>query len=462
MNHSDSQRDEGVEIPRLPQDIEAEKAVLEAVMLDNRIIHDVAGRIGVGAFYDERHRNIWRAMMALAADDEAIDLLTIKARLVDQGIGDKVATRDILGVSNTIPAAANVGRYVDRLVELDGRRRIYATTRRLNEQILGAGLDCEEAVEELAAVIDSVSRKSEEGEADPSIDRHTKEWLNRLEKMYSGETSQGISTGIAVLDRLLGGGFAMQRMVGVAALPKMGKTKLALSILGHLALEHEFAADVWYTDGPGWAISRELIAWKSGVPTDRMEAPQRLSTDQWRDLIGIAPDVQESAINVYPKGTPHIRDIKMRTKARLSRLGDKPMVLVVDYLQNCTAGYSGPGSERLNITDCSRELAALRTDHDNLLVIVLLQFNREATKRDMPSWTDLYGASQLEKDLDHLLIFHRPAELDDHADAKEKRKGILWHALTKHGPTGRSPMFCDLSVNQFAALEDRYEFRGAS
>src|SRR5699024_10011305 len=139
------------------------------------------------------------------------------------------------------------------------------------------------------------------------------------------------------------------------------------------------------------------------------------------------------------------------------KLGGKPLVLVVDYLQNCTAGHSGPSAERLNITDCSRALAALRTDYPNIIVLCLLQFNRQGAHREMPMPADLYGASQLEKDLDRLFIFRRPAELREDARPEEKRKGILWHALTKHGPTGQIAMFSDLARNRFESLESRYE-----
>jgi len=265
-----------------------------------------------------------------------------------------------------------------------------------------------------------------------------------------------VPTGIEPFDDLTGG-IHLQRFTGVAARPGMGKSKLVFCITHELVTEHGFAADIWYTDGAGYAIPREMaIKGAKSIDSRMLERPKLLDEYQWAQLTSQVATIKDLPINIYQRGTPHIRDIALTTKARLADLDGQPMVLVVDYCQNVTAGHTGGSAERLNITDVSRTLAALRTDHENLTVIGLLQFNKQADSRSIPLPGDLYGSSQLEKDLDHLLIFHRPDEKNEEATIEDKREGILWHAKTKHGPSGKRLMYCDLGKNVFAGMDDRH------
>jgi replicative DNA helicase len=428
-----------------PRNVDAERALLGSVLLDQRTITETGTIVTASQFWRESHRVIWATMLELVEEDTDIDVITLGEKLDAKGKLEKAGGPNMLvRLSNEVPSSANAKQYARIVREHYMRRQMIDECEIVSSGLYETdGIDSDVAADRLSKLCQRVTRGLV-GDDDPSIKRHTQDWFERLEKLSRSETASGFPTGIVPIDELLGGGLQMQRLTSIAALPKMGKSKLAFSIMGQLVLEHGFAADVWYTDGPGYAIPREMATWSgTKLSTGELENPRVLDEFQWAQLTKEVGTIKGLDVNVYDKGTPHIRDI--------------PLLVVVDYLQNTTAGHKGSSAERLNISDASRTLAALRTDHPNLTIIALMQFNRSAAERAIPSPHDLHGSSQLEKDLDHLLILHRPAELDDDAGEDEKRRGIIWHAMTKHGATGKRFMYCDLGKNNFAGPENRYD-----
>jgi replicative DNA helicase len=445
------------DIKEPPHDDNAEKALIGCVLLDNRVIAEVGDTIRAKMFYRESHRHIWRSIIGLADEGEDVDVVTLCSKLDDIGRLDKVGGANVIArLSNEVPSTANAKSYARIVREMYMRREMLAVVSDVQHNLYKQdGMDSEKAADKLTQACQLVTQTTVDDE-DPSFKRHAGDWIERIEAIYRGEDMGGIPTGIEPYDDLTGGMF-MQRFTGIAGLPGIGKSKLAFRIVEELVSEHGFAADIWYTDGAGWAIAREMAVARSGaLDTTVLENPKLMNEHQWADLTKQIAHIKDMPGRVFQKGTPHIRDIALTTKARLAEIGDQPMVLVVDYCQNVTAGHSGANAERLNITDVSRTLAALRTDHENLTVIGLMQFTKAAENKAIPTPGDLYGSSQLEKDLDHLLIFHRPDEKDEEATQEDKRAGILWHAKTKHGPSGKRMMYCDLGKNIFAELDDRY------
>lgn len=437
-----------------PHNEQAEASLVGAVFLDNRIMLEAGKIVTHQDFWRESHRVIWRAFEELHELDRTIDVVTVGDYLDDHGKLDKVGGANVLvRFSNDVPSTAGAKSWAETVREKALRRKVLAEAQDVARGIQSGELDADKATEMLGKTIQSVSTVSGQGE-DPSIKSVAKRWFNRLEAIQSGELTPGFVTGIEPLDDLLcGNGPALQRYIGMAALPKMGKSKLAFSAVGELCERHGFAGDIWYTDGPDFHFVRENVSRKARVDVRKLEDTKLLTEAEWPRVIQHLGTVKDWDVNVHAEGTPHIRDIVLTTRARLAEADGKPFVLCVDYLQNCDAGHTGSSAERLNITDTSRALAALRTDYPNLLIIALMQFNREGGKREMPRYTDLYGASQIEKDVDHLFILHRPGELDEQATEQDKRKGILWHCLTKHGPTGQKAVHCELEYSSFSGVQ---------
>jgi replicative DNA helicase len=247
--------------------------------------------------------------------------------------------------------------------------------------------------------------------------------------------------------------FSPGKLVGIAALPKMGKSRLAAAIAGHMVSEHGFTGSVWYTDGAGWHWPRDQIARRAGISTSKLDNPRMMGEHDWARVTAQVQEVKEWPVHIHARGRPHIRDIMLSTKQRLAEHPDRVHVLVVDYVQNVTAGIRG--DKRANVDAAIDGLRELRTDHPNLLILALMQFNRGASQKSIPSWTDLKESSTLEQALDSLFIFHRPAMLDDNASAEDKKKGILWLALTKFDEPKRKALRCDLARLKFDAYSGR-------
>lgn len=440
-----------------PHNEDAERNVLGSIMLNNDVLLEVQPICEPAHFYRESHRCIARAIWSLSEDGEPVDVTTVLARLDTMGQVERAGQNAVVRLANDVPSSANAASYAKIVRELHDRRRMIRVCESTTSRLYGSAdeYDSECASDDVMAVAQAV-RAGRTAETDYSIKAHLREEFNRIERLTRGEGMPHFKTGIPAIDdnEDFVDNFTDSKIIGIAAKPKMGKSKLANRISGHWVQNHGFACDQWYCDGRGSHWGVDNISRLANVDSRKLtRRPGTMSEAEWSRVTKFFGEVSHWDVTNYNIGSPHIRDIVLTTKKRLADLnGEKPLVLVVDYMQKVQADADSDEGVKRKVIE---ELCALRTDNKNLVILMLAQFNRGSNQQAMPRPDQLKGSSAIEQGLDSLYIWHRPKLYDVDAEPDEKNKGLLWLALTKFTSPGVAKLYADMSTSQFEKFSDR-------
>src|SRR3989344_1845804 len=227
---------DGLRVP--PQTLESEQAFLGALMIRAEAMSECVDVIAADAFYAEKHRIIYRAMLALFGKNEPVDLESVRARLADDGQLEHIGGASYLALlASEVPAASNARHYAGQVQKKYMLRSLISA----GEYVAELGFD-EGA--ELDETLDKAEKKIYEVTSTPTLSKFTSlrealgEAWARLEHLHEHrDEMRGIRTGFADLDQMLAG-LQKSDLVILAARPSMGKTSLALDIARQTAVEH--------------------------------------------------------------------------------------------------------------------------------------------------------------------------------------------------------------------------------
>lgn len=428
-------------LEQVPKSIEAEQALIGCLLIDHRTYVEASRIVTTDSFYLEKHRLIWRSAADIIERTDALDVAMLIDDLTAKGCLEPCGGIDaVLTISRNVPSALNARHYARAVSESYRLRRLQQVAHSVAVGIGGADYGIDEAVTDLTEEIGRAIEGS--GEKPTKAKEILKEWYNRYEQRVLGKEDRYISTGIMAVDEVLDGGISLGRYYLIAALRKMGKTKLAVAIICHLLREQGFSCDFWYTDGMAVDLMQEFIAHETGVSTALLDDAKRLNEGQQSAVTGAFERIRSWPLNIYAKGRPDVHQIALTARHKASAGGRH--IVVVDYIQNIDGGFK---TELENVSEVSRTLASLRDD--GIVILGLAQFNREASKEDLPKAHHLRFGTQIEQDINHMLIFHRPAVAIENSSFDDQQQGILDHCLTKHGPTNRVLLNCDMGCLKF-------------
>jgi len=458
----------------LPHDEELEKTIIGVILNDPDRYAQVAGTLRPEHFFKPRTREIYRAIEAVADREDRPSFLAVSSWMVEKDIDidDSYLSR-VTDLSHVFGGAdmVDLEARADTLVELYSRRGLMQEYQ-ASWSRLQSGDDAEEVAGDVEQKTDSLL---DDG---PDDDYSIVDYCKDHEALVDGERDKYFDTGMGVIDDVLGGGVALNRFYLLSALSGHGKSRLATAIAAKLLGRHDnFHVDWWYVDGHKRDVYQQLVAHCGPVHSMYLDRPHdvpdnlhhELETNKMEGAGAVKGWEDEGRLRVFAEGEPDLRRIKMTSQRRAAQV-DGPYLLVVDYIQRVDAGFDGERSDYKNVRRTSRTLNDLKS-LDNTSVLGLGQFNRSAGKGEgMPSLRQMRGASQLEDDANHALIWHRSGQQqaeggDDPPDELELRCGVLNHAKSKHTRTGARTVYCDLarcmfqrwspSVAQEAIRQDR-------
>lgn len=459
-----------IEVREQPHNDEAELCCIGAVLIFNLSFYEVEEVLGADAwrcFYRETSRIIWRAMSEIfeAFDGDVttnvIDIITLADHLSARGLLDKIGGPHYLArLSSDVPSAANVVYYA-RIVRKYHLLRTYAVkARQFVERTYDPAEDPDALIRDMTG--DLAQLITPAGDRRKTALATDQAWGERFDALLAGRVA-GYSTGIAQLDALLDGGLQLSRSYYLGGLTKMGKSTLAIHLAAQWAFKHGGAVDWWSVEMSEEDLEDKFLGWKTGfspsylVERLRAQGPTAKNDKMFADLIKARAEFCEADIEFEVCGSPDIRHIESATLARQTRLqGQKPLMLVVDYMQNLTNGNS-KSNEYERLSEISRRLNGISKDR-KIVVIVLFQFDKEAEKtwlnqRKIPRFSNLRGTSQAGNDANHFLILHRNWR-DKPGDDKNIRYTEILQDLSRHGRLGESvALDCDLATCRFSEWE---------
>ena len=387
-----------------PQEVGVEKAVLGAMLVDNRAIAPVADILGdESAFYNSAHRKIYAAILELHRKNEPADQVTITNVLEAAGQAEEVGGAPVVaGIAGEVYTAANAEFHARIVLEAAIRRRLIDSCTQTIEEAYRKTEDVHEIIDRAEQRALAVGRGVHTAEPVSWSDAVSAA-ADRIEWAadHPGEVP-GLSTGIPHLDQILGG-LEGSTLYVLAARPSEGKTAVGLAIARNVALRGI----------PVQFVSREMPARALGLrgvsqaARVNMQAARlgRLSERGWDHLVAAIPG--EGRLPIRCDDTS-VTATEVRASARRAvRKGAK--LVVVDYLQIVDPPPGRYGNREQEVAAISRTMKAMAKELD-VPVLVLAQISRAVESREnrRPQLQDLRESGSIENDADVVMFLYRP------------------------------------------------------
>src|ERR1700728_4199651 len=431
----------------LPANLDAERFVLGAILMDDALYIQVAGALEAEDFSLEKHRRIFLRMGELYARGDRIDRVTVANELMKQNQLESVdGITYLVSLDEGLPTLANLESYVDIVKDKAILRRIIFTSRNLIDRcIIGE----EEPDQILASAEDSLLKLGDTRAADALV--NPKQILDSFEGginafLDPSKRIKGLSTGFLKLDEMTGG-LHEGELIILAARPSMGKTALALNIAQHVAMFPE-------KKQTGAVFSLEMLLTRmicAGAPVDQQKFRSGyLNQDERRRRARTASDLVQAPLFIDDTSGTHLMDIHAKLRRLKSEHGLS--LVVVDYLQ-LMSGRGRFENRNQEISTISRGLKLLAKEL-KVPMLVLSQLSRAPETRPgdhRPQLSDLRESGSIEQDADLVsFIFREEVYKPDREDLKGMAELLL--AKQRNGPTGRVNL---VFLKEFTKFENR-------
>jgi len=438
-----------------PQSVEAEQAVLGALLIDNDALHKVVDVVHEEDFYREAHRTLFRAMVDLSGRGEAIDLVTLTDHLKAQDRLERVGgAAYVAQLTELIPTAANVRHHAEIVRrKAVSRNLIHAAT-----EIAERGYQDAERVEDLLDFAErsvfAISQRQVRADFVP-VKEILKDSFAVIERLYERqEMVTGVPTSFARLDELTAG-FQPSDLIILAGRPSMGKTALALTTAQHVGINHHEPVAVFSLEMSKEQLLTRMLCSEARVDSSKLRTG-RFAKSDWPKLTNAAGRLTEARI--FIDDTPAMTVLEMRAKARRLKADHNGLALIiVDYLQ-LMRGRSSDSREQ-EISDISRSLKALAKEL-NVPVLACSQLSRAVESRNdkRPLLSDLRESGAIEQDADVVMFiyreeFYKPCDCPEEAPCECGRRGRAEVIIGKqrNGPTGVAKL---AFLNRYTRFED--------
>ncbi len=433
-----------------PQNIDAEQAVLGAMLIKKEAIAEVAQILRPEDFYRDAHKIVYEAMLNLFNKNEPADIVTVSDYLNNENLMEKVGgVTFITALANTVPTAANVTYHAKIVREKADLRNLINTATDIAGMAYESSDDVADVIDKSEKMIMEVANRQNVSAFTPMRDivMETFDKINVLYESKGGLT--GIPCGFTDLDKLTSG-LQPSDLILVAARPSMGKTAFTLNIGAHVALKEHKNVAFFSLEMSKQQLVQRMLCSEGGIDSQKLRKGELDKTD-WGKLVNVANKVAEAPL--YIDDTAGITVMELRSKARRLKAEKGLDLIIIDYLQ-LMQGRTGKGAtdnRQQEISEISRSLKAVAREL-NVPVIALSQLSRSVESRQIkrPMLSDLRESGSLEQDADIVMFLYR----EDYYDPETVNKNITEVIVAKHrnGPVDTVKMFFKKEFTRFNDL----------
>jgi replicative DNA helicase len=432
-----------------PHSLEAERAVLGAILLERESLPKAIELLKPADFYKEGHRKIFDATLALFERNEPVDLLTVseelKRRATLEEVGGAAALASLVEEAATAAHLLSYGAIVREKALLRDLIRI-AT------EIIGQSYEARDDVDKLLddaeRLIFQISERRMQGSAFP-VRAILKDTFEHIERLYDRkEHITGLATGFDKLDEYTSG-FQASDFIIIAGRPSMGKTAFALNIAKHAGVEDRKRVLILSLEMSKEQLVQRLLCAEAKVDSHKVRTGY-LDPRDWTRMTNAAGRLAEAPI--YIDDSPALSVLEARAKARRMKAEHGLDMIVIDYLQ-LMRGRS-PENRQQEISEISRSLKALAKELD-VPVVALSQLSRAVESRQSkePQLSDLRESGALEQDADLILFLYRPDRYGLQKEEDERMADVII-GKQRNGPTGVVKL---TFIPEYASFENRAE-----
>ena len=459
-----------------PHDLDAEAAVLSAILLERDALDKVLELLRPDHFYSEANRRIYEVAVELSSQGTPIDVVSVAGMLRDRERLAQVGGSAYLAqLVDSVPSVAHIETYARMVREKWRVRQLIATCQRVAAEGYGDVGEVQSFIDGAEQAVYEIARTPEASSVqriEPII-RSVFEQITELARR--GERITGAPTGFERLDAKTAGLHDGELTI-VAARPGMGKTSFVLNVAVNVASPKTVSGggddgtDTREEPGMGVAVfslemPREQLASRMVCSEGRVDVGKMrqgfLQDRDWNSLTQAASFLYR--LPIWIDDTPSLGVLELRAKVRRLQaeynrptpeggMGQRIGLVIVDYLQ-LMSGSQYVGSREQEISEISRGLKRLAKEL-RVPVIALSQLNRavetRGTKDKRPQLSDLRESGAIEQDADNIIFIYR----DDYYEAESDQRGIaeLIVAKQRNGPTGKVKVRFESAYTRFDNL----------
>jgi len=420
--------------PVPPQALDAERAILAAVLLDPEAIGRAVEQIDANAFYRTQHQRMFDAIVALYGRNEKIDLISLAEELRKRGqleaVGGPVALTQILDFAGT---SANI----DQHIKIVSGKAVLRTLIKAAMEIQGeafAGSDetgaiLDRAEQRIFQIADARVRTGFQSMKDLMMPT-----IKQIEDLSGRDVFvTGVPSGYADLDKLTAG-FQKSDLVIIAGRPSMGKTSFALNIAENAAIQHGKHVAVLSLEMSKEQLVLRMLCSQAEVPLFKVRSGH-LNETEFRRLVNLTGGLYKAPVWIDDTAAPTVMEI--RAKCRRLKSENKLDLVLIDYLQLIRPSATSENRVQ-EISQMTRSLKALAKELD-VPIVALSQLSRAVESRaeghKRPQLSDLRESGSIEQDADVVLFVYRE-EMYKRNDPSLRGKAEILIAKQRNGPIG--------------------------
>ncbi|NCN24777.1 replicative DNA helicase [Candidatus Berkelbacteria bacterium CG_4_9_14_3_um_filter_39_23] len=436
-----------------PQNLEAERSVLGALLIDNDVVFKISDILKSEDFYKNEHKIIYEAMMDLSQNHQPIDVLTLTDLLEKRKKLKEVGGASYVSeVVNSTATSANVVAYAQIIRDRSVLRNLISSGSKIVELGFREERDTTELLDEAERMLFQVTQGFLKETFVPIKDvlAGTFERIDELNKNKG--KMRGVPTGYRELDSVLAG-LQNSDLVVLAARPSMGKTSFAISIAINAAVNHKVPVGFFSIEQSRDQIVDRMLVSVAGIDSWRLRTGNLSESDFPK--IGNSMGILSEA-PIYIDDTPLLNVMEMRAKSRRLQMEKGLGLIVIDYMQlmEGNAQSKKEGSRVQEMSEISRGIKAIAREL-NVPVMALSQLSRAVEMRHpkIPQLADLRDSGSIEQDADVVMFIYR----EDYYNPETDRKNIADIFVKKHrnGPTGQTELYFVPEQMKFQDIEKK-------
>ncbi|HPR17880.1 MAG TPA: replicative DNA helicase [Candidatus Cloacimonadota bacterium] len=432
---------------QLPNDINAEAAVLSAMMMDNFVVAKAIENLEPDNFYRKAHEIIFRNIVELFEANIEVDIITLIDRLRTNSELEKVGGESFINeLSDVVLSGANAEYHINIVLEKALLRQLITASNRIIESCYNSDDLVEDIVDSAEQAIFKIAERPNR-KAFQSIAKIIPKTIQNIEETATTKKNlHGVPSGFTDLDRKIGG-FRPGQLIVLAARPAMGKTSLALNIASNAAVRYEKRVGIFTMEMEAEELLMRILSSASEVEMENMLKGVGMNEKKLLRIAGAAEVLAEKHIYIDDNGSNTILDIRAKTRRLQAEIKGLDMI-IIDYMQLMSVKRNRENRQQ-EISEISRNLKVLAKEI-NIPIIALSQLNRGVESRDdkRPKLSDLRESGAIEQDADLVMFIYRDEVYNE--DTTEK-PGIAEIIIGKnrHGSIGTVELRFDAAFTAF-------------
>ena len=436
-------------IRELPNNQEAEQAVLGSMFLSKNALQKGCDNLTEEVFYSKKNGIIFQALKTLTDKNIPIDMTTVTEELKNKNqINDIGGVEYLADVLDSVPNAANYDYYAKIIEDKAVLRNLIEASTQITSLGYEEDGEVNVAIEEAERKILNIikNRKTTEFKTIQDVMKKTEENLIRLSELKGDVT--GIPTGWMDIDKITAG-FHESELIIIAARPAMGKTAFAVNLATNVATKTDQTVALFNLEMGAEQLAVRIISSLGQIDQTKLRTG-RLDNNDWKRVNEAISQLQDA--NIYMDDTPGITIGEIRSKCRRLAASEKGLGLVIiDYLQLISSSGHYGANRQQEVSDISRALKTMAMEL-KIPVVALAQLSRAVEQREdkRPIMSDLRESGSIEQDADIVSFLYREDYYNKQA-RDDSSTSISEFIIGKHrnGPTGTIELLFKRNTSTF-------------